>query len=340
MIAHTAGGGGGTSISITPKPSSAVVSSSSNASAQSSNSCNCAWWDVVCLAQCAGSDIKNAFSGAPKYITGGVLPYLQKIPTIGAYVSEIPDLSTGIGTIESGMADIPAIGAGVLGIEAATKYLPSIDSWINNRINPSLNAIMSNIQSLPSMAQNIMNIPSQLSKDVSGLVPYFGGLETYMVNQLSPITSKLSQAERYLQNMAQVPTNVAETLALSQEIERDITKLPQEFPLEIVTLENYMNYELGQAESWMQKNISTTGIEQGISTIEQGVNKIESQLKNLPKNVEKYVEEGVDTALKNIWREIEIPVLAIGGLAFLMWMQPSNCCPRPVYRPHIPSGGI
>jgi hypothetical protein len=335
VIAHTTGGGGGGYSGGTTGTS--TTTNNSGGINTASNSCNCAWWDVVCLAQCAGSDISNAFSGAPKYITSGVLPYLKTLPTIGGYVSEIPNMSTDISAIQSGMADIPAIGAGVLGIEAATKYLPSIDSWINNKINPNLNIIMSNIQSLPSMAQNIMKIPSEISSGLSGLVPYFGGLETYMVNQLSPITTKLNQAERYLQNMAQVPTNVAETLALSQEIEQDITKLPQEFPVEIVTLEDYMNYELGNLESWIGKNVSTTGIEQGISTIEKGVTQIESELKNLPKNIEKYVEEGVDTALKNLWKDIEIPVLAIGGLAFLMWMQPSNCCPRPVYRPHMPS---
>jgi uncharacterized phage infection (PIP) family protein YhgE len=354
MLAITRGGGGGSG------SSGSGSSGSGSSGSGSSGSGTCAWWDIVCQAEQAGNDIKNVFSGAPSYITKGIYPYLKGIPTIGA---NITDLESGLSGVTADVSEIPAIGTSIAGIYAGVKGVEALDNVMNKNVKNFANA--SNM--IPTMMSAINKLPSDIStvrKDVTKIPSYFSGLETdiatvgvQVAGKLQPyfntidsgigtlesgiggvatdvgalglmIQTKTKGLQSFMTNMVNVPSNVEKTVENTNQL---LTLVSSEYSaIQDIPGDISSDYEK------LKRDMTGAGstIESGINTIEGDINKLSTQLKSLPKDIEKYVEDGVDTALNKLWKNIEIPVIVLGGLGLLMFIQPSSCCPAPHYRPH------
>jgi hypothetical protein len=386
--APTGGGGGGSS------------GTGSSSGSGGSSGCNCAWWDVVCLAECAGSDIANALEGAPSYITNAVMPTLgnlgnvlgtvetgvagigteieNSLPTIETDVEEIgPEVATLGPELSTGLAGIASIG-----VELATN-IPVVKTGISDLQNYE-------IQAYNDLVSGLSGVPGVVEKDISSVFgPAFSQLETYG-----------SDIENYIQESALVPPEVkliSEGVpAITPDIEGFITNwwnntaLPNERSIisqYASEVENVVNSDTADIpnivpdlENWMKTNVMgslttlmgavegnyneitlvdrnvaeivpdleqwwsgralpdievainnafanfnpeitglTTDLTELTNTLKSDVNQLVKDIKNVPSNVETYVEDAIDSYAKKLWKKIEIPLIFIGGIAIAGW---------------------
>lgn len=240
------------------------------------------------------------------YVGTEVSPLYSDLGSIGSELSsELPLIESRLAAEGPELASIPGILAAVGGIAAT----------LAQKI-PQVRAAESDIRS--ALASGISGLESRFESGFSTLESDISGIaketETSVMIALQPEISALSKIEGYAVDIAKEAPTV-------QLIEQQITG----FPTELENFwDNYAMPDIRKALGEIQPEL--TALETDISNVSSKIKGIATELQNLPEEVVQYVEKGVDIELKKIWKKIELPALAIGGLALYKMFYPS--CPN------------
>lgn len=230
----------------------------------------------------------------------------------------IPQIVGGTSSSEK-VAPAPHFSGVFSGVEKW--FYENIGKPIEKDISSEIGPLTATVESdLPAMESELSSYGPEL-ETLPGIAAAVGGVAATLAQKIPAVRHAESVIESDLSKVEQYGKDVVQEAPEVKIIEKDVKEIPTDLEN---FWDNYAMPDIRKLVGDISPELST--LDTDITNLQTKIKGLATDIENLPEDIESYVSKGVEAEFKKIWKKIEIPALALGGLWLWKTFYPS--CPQ------------